>query len=757
MRTCQACGRENPDDQDFCECGEYLRWEPTQYVQAVEPTPPKPVPEPQPEPQLEQAPPPPPPPAHGREKTAAQPAVAAADASLTLRHPDREADPGETVASRRRARPARARAGAGPQPERDRRQLRPARRRPARRLVVDLPRHRLPRPVRLGGHVRAGGRGPPAPAARPRGRGARVGAAGGRRSRRRRRRDAASAPLALTIQPYSEYATKAAARAREGPPQGATSTVDVANQANAPVLVALEGADPDGELQFGFDRPPPEIAPGQTVHDDDARASRRSRAGSAARSTAASRCVTVTGEEATGSGRRPQRRGRARPAPSTDRQRAGASPSRSRSAFKPQVYEPASAGRPRRRALPGTAVPGAAAAGRRTSSRPISSGRLGGGAAAARRRAARCPRRASSARRRGCRGGLIPVLGLLAAAAAVPLHAAAQERHRARRRRRRSRRSRPRRSSSTTGLKLAAADRSRRSPRTPTPGTVDRPDAGRRREGQEGLRGHAPGRRRQRQGDRAEHRRQDRERGRAGASPAQAHARPGLAAAARPGEEDLEPDPGRQPGRQGGHAGQHLLPDRGRSRRGRRRAAGGGGGGPSGGGGADVTIPAVDGASQPGLRADGLGPQARARGEDGVRRLQGRRRCSAPSRPPARPSSRARRSSCSCPAASRRSSTTTTRTSCASTARTGTSCRPARKGPGVEKDPTVSPDGTRVAFTRDGKVFLADMSKPNSTPSALTARRRPLRRPRVGADHRTPTCSRCAQGDPATTPTSASA
>ena len=29
MRMCQSCGKENPDDQDFCSCGEYLRWEPT--------------------------------------------------------------------------------------------------------------------------------------------------------------------------------------------------------------------------------------------------------------------------------------------------------------------------------------------------------------------------------------------------------------------------------------------------------------------------------------------------------------------------------------------------------------------------------------------------------------------------------------------------------------------------------------------------------------------------------------------------------
>ena len=35
MRTCQSCGLQNPDDRDFCECGEYLRWDPTGLVQAV--------------------------------------------------------------------------------------------------------------------------------------------------------------------------------------------------------------------------------------------------------------------------------------------------------------------------------------------------------------------------------------------------------------------------------------------------------------------------------------------------------------------------------------------------------------------------------------------------------------------------------------------------------------------------------------------------------------------------------------------------
>jgi beta-lactam-binding protein with PASTA domain len=38
MRKCPSCGRENPPDRDFCTCGEYLRWEPTTFSEAVEPT-----------------------------------------------------------------------------------------------------------------------------------------------------------------------------------------------------------------------------------------------------------------------------------------------------------------------------------------------------------------------------------------------------------------------------------------------------------------------------------------------------------------------------------------------------------------------------------------------------------------------------------------------------------------------------------------------------------------------------------------------
>src|SRR4051794_41977830 len=60
MRTCQSCGKENPLDQDFCSCGEYLRWEPTGYMQAVTP---EMAAEAKQEPESVPAPPPPPIPA----------------------------------------------------------------------------------------------------------------------------------------------------------------------------------------------------------------------------------------------------------------------------------------------------------------------------------------------------------------------------------------------------------------------------------------------------------------------------------------------------------------------------------------------------------------------------------------------------------------------------------------------------------------------------------------------------------------------
>ncbi len=76
--------------------------------------------------------------------------------------------------------------------------------------------------------------------------------------------DAVATPFTLGIQPYVETATKVRPERKKGR-RKADFTVDVTNKANAPAVIALEGTDPDGELNFGFDRPPSEIKPGNTV------------------------------------------------------------------------------------------------------------------------------------------------------------------------------------------------------------------------------------------------------------------------------------------------------------------------------------------------------------------------------------------------------------------------------------------------------------------------------------------------------------
>lgn len=88
MRTCPKCGNENPDERDFCTCGEYLRWDPTRIVQAVPgppaaPTPTAPPPAGDPPPGAPPAPASPP-------RTTAPPKRDAPleQVSLTLRLPD---------------------------------------------------------------------------------------------------------------------------------------------------------------------------------------------------------------------------------------------------------------------------------------------------------------------------------------------------------------------------------------------------------------------------------------------------------------------------------------------------------------------------------------------------------------------------------------------------------------------------------------------------------------------------------------------
>ncbi|HEX6022661.1 MAG TPA: PASTA domain-containing protein, partial [Solirubrobacter sp.] len=75
---------------------------------------------------------------------------------------------------------------------------------------------------------------------------------------------AATAPLALHIQPYTETATTLRPQRKKGR-RKADFDVTVTNKANAPVLVALDGEDPDGEMTFAFNRPPQEIPPGASV------------------------------------------------------------------------------------------------------------------------------------------------------------------------------------------------------------------------------------------------------------------------------------------------------------------------------------------------------------------------------------------------------------------------------------------------------------------------------------------------------------
>jgi beta-lactam-binding protein with PASTA domain len=297
MRTCQSCGRENPNDRDFCECGEYLRWEPTGIVDAITPemaqaaaeaasppTPPPSAPEPAPaappppaapEPTAGQpAPLPPAPPPRGPSETLVhaavpQPAPAQPEqeapkiASVTLRLPDETPVQDEVLAlgvdagGRERV-VAQIRNTSG---------------------IVDnytLSIRGMPDswwtvypdtvylvPFGAGGtyeqdvevHLH-----PPRTAEAE----ARVWELEFVAHSKASDAEAAAEPFLLGIQPFDDLGTKVEPERASGR-RKVRYDVRVHNKANAPSLVAFEGADPDGDCNFTFAPTHVEVQPGETL------------------------------------------------------------------------------------------------------------------------------------------------------------------------------------------------------------------------------------------------------------------------------------------------------------------------------------------------------------------------------------------------------------------------------------------------------------------------------------------------------------
>jgi beta-lactam-binding protein with PASTA domain len=285
MRICQSCGRENPNERDFCECGEYLRWEPTGIVEAVTPemaeaaleaasppAPEEPAPAAPPAPQ----PPPaaPPPPAPGPAGTLAQGAVpppappepaqeAPRIASMTLRLPDETPVQDEVLAlgvdaGGRERILALIRNTSG---------------------IVDnyaLSVRGLPDswwsvypdtvylvPFGAGGtyeqevevHLH-----PPRTAEAE----ARVWELELVADSKASGAEAAAAPFLLGIQPFEDLGTKVEPERASGR-RKVRYGVRVENKANAPAYVAFAGADPDGDCSFAFAPSHVEVEPGQAL------------------------------------------------------------------------------------------------------------------------------------------------------------------------------------------------------------------------------------------------------------------------------------------------------------------------------------------------------------------------------------------------------------------------------------------------------------------------------------------------------------
>jgi beta-lactam-binding protein with PASTA domain len=307
MRTCQSCGRENPSDQDFCQCGEYLRWEPTGLVEAItpemadaaaaaappaapaepaqpaQPQPPAAAPPPQPaapqQPPVTQAPPPPPPAGNGHgdplpaapPRTAVQGAAPAppqpppepAAATITLSLPDEETTPGEAFA-------------VGVHPG-DRVRVRALIRNQSGivdnyQLHVDglpedwysvLPDTVYLVPYGTGGtyeqqvevHFH-----PPRVAEAE----ARIWELAVVAHSKATVTTATTAPLLLGIQPFEEHKTKVKPERASGR-RKADFQIAVENKANAPVYVAFDASEPDNDCAFEFTPAGAEIAPGESA------------------------------------------------------------------------------------------------------------------------------------------------------------------------------------------------------------------------------------------------------------------------------------------------------------------------------------------------------------------------------------------------------------------------------------------------------------------------------------------------------------
>ena len=292
MRTCKSCGRENPDDRDFCSCGEYLRWEPTGFVQAV-------TPEMARQAAIDAAQTPaqtPPGRGNGVEKkeTAVRDAVPAR-ASITLRLPDQDAVHGERMAlavepgARERVL-AMVRNQSGIV---DNYELRVDGLPEGWWSIVPATVYLVPygSPGTYEQEVEIHLHPPRTPESHARMWEVRVAA-----QSKANGSDAASAAMSVAILPYTETAMQIRPERAKGR-RRADYKVEVTNRANAPVLVALEGTDPDGELRYGFDRPPAEIAPGASVQTTmRVRPPRQLWIGRAAEKRF--EVATVTGEEA---------------------------------------------------------------------------------------------------------------------------------------------------------------------------------------------------------------------------------------------------------------------------------------------------------------------------------------------------------------------------------------------------------------------------------------------------------------------------